>query len=44
MVHRDISPNYNLRKLAREAQHLDSEKGKQDWKFNNCWFDKKRKL
>ena len=27
MVHRDSSPNYNLEKLAREAQYLASEKG-----------------
>ena len=23
---------------------MASEKEKQDWKFNNCWFDKKRKF
>ena len=44
MVERDISPNDNLEKLAREAQQLASEKEKQDWKLNNCWLDKKRKL
>ena len=33
---RDISPNGNLEKLAREAQRLASEKEKQDWKFKNC--------
>ena len=36
MVERDISPNDNLEKLAREAQQLASEKEKQDWKLNNC--------
>lgn len=30
-------------KLAREVQQLTSERGKQEWKFNNCWVDKKRK-
>ena len=44
MIQRDISPNDNLEKLAREAQKLASEKKKQNWKFNNCCFDKKRKL
>ena len=44
IVQRDTSPNDNLEKLAREAQQLVSEKEKQDWKFNNCWLDKKRKL
>lgn len=43
MVQWVISPN-NLEKLAREAQQLASEKEKQDWKSNNCWFDKKTKL
>ena len=43
MIKRDISTNDNLEKLAREAQKLASEKETQDWKFNNCWFDKKRK-
>ena len=38
------SPKDNLEKLAVEAQHLASKKEKQDWKFNNCWFDQKRKL
>ena len=32
------------KKLAREAQQQASEKEKQDWRLNNCWFDKKRKL
>ena len=36
--------NDNLEKLAIEAQNLASEKEKQDWKFNYCWFDKKRRL
>ena len=46
MVQRDISPNDNFLtfKLAREAQRLASEKEKQDGKFKNYWFDKKRKL
>ena len=44
LVQRDISPNDNLEKLAREAQQLALEKEKQDLKFNNCWFDKKTKL
>ena len=44
MAQRDISPNDDLGKLAREAKQLDPEKEKQEWKFNNCWFDKKRKL
>ena len=44
MVQREISPNNNLEKLPREVQQLASEKEKQDWKFNNCWFDRKRKL
>lgn len=43
LVQRGISPNSNLEKLAREASQLVSEKEKQDWKSNNCWFDKKRK-
>ena len=44
MVQRALSPNINLVKLVREAQQLTSEKGKQDWQFNNSWFDKERKL
>ena len=44
MVQRDIFPNDNLEKLAREAPQLASEKERQDWKFNSRWFDKKRKL
>ena len=44
MVQRDISPNDILEKLAKEAQELASEKEKQVWKFNNCWFNVKRKL
>ena len=44
MAQRDISLNDHLEKLAREAQQLASEREKQGWKFNNCWFDKKRKL
>ena len=44
MVKRVIPQNDNLEKLARDAQKLASKKEKQNWKFNNCWFDKKRKL
>lgn len=44
MVQRDVSPVENLEKLARESQQLASKKVKQDWKSNNCWFNKKRKL
>lgn len=44
MVQRSISPNDDLEKLATEAQQLASEKEKLDWKFNNHWFDKRRKL
>ena len=44
MAQRDISPNDDLGKLAREAQQLAAEKEKQGWKFNHFWFDKKRKL
>lgn len=44
MVQRSISPNDDLEKLAIEAQQLASEKEKLDWKFNNHWFDKRRKL
>lgn len=43
MLQKDISINI-LEKLAREAQQLALEKERQDWKFNSCWFDKKRKL
>ena len=34
--------NDNLEKLAIEAQNLASEKEKQDWKFNDSWFNKKK--
>ena len=44
IVQKDISPNDNSETLAREAQQWASEKEKHDWRFNNCWFDKKRKL
>ena len=44
MMQGDISPNDNFEKLAIEAQESASEKETQCWKFNNCWFDKKRKL
>lgn len=44
MIQRGISPNDNLEKLARKSQKLASECEKQDYKFNNCWFDKNRKL
>ena len=44
MMQRDISPNNNLEKLVRMSQQLASECEKQDCKFNNCWFDKNRKL
>ena len=44
MVQRNISPNDNIEKLSRETQQLALEKENQDWKFNNCWFYKKRKL
>ena len=44
MVQRDTSSNDNIEKLAREVQQLISEKEKKkDWKFNNCWFDEKKK-
>ena len=42
MVQSFISLNDNFRKLVREAQQLTSEEEKQDWKFNNYWFDKKK--
>ena len=41
MVQSDISPDHNLEKLVKKAQLLASEKENQDWKFNNCWFDKR---
>ena len=44
MVQRDISPNNNLEKLAKETQELASEKEKPDYKFSNCWFDKEKDL
>ena len=44
MIKRDISQNDSLEKVTREAQQLTSEKKKQEWKYNNSWFNKKRKL
>lgn len=44
MVQRDVSPNDNLEKMARETQELAPEKEKQDWKSSNCCSDKKREL
>ena len=44
MVQRDISPNNNLEKQARETQELASEKEKSYYKFSNCWFDKEKDL
>ena len=33
-----------LKNCLQKIKKLVSEKEKQDWKFNNCWFNKKRKL
>ena len=41
---REISPNDNLEKLARDAQILVPEMEKQYWKSNNCCFDKRKEL
>lgn len=38
-VQKVISPNDNSEKLATQAKQLASKREKQDWKFNNCWFD-----
>lgn len=44
VVQKDTSPNDSLEKLVRKGQQSAPEKEKQDWKFYNCRFDKKRKL
>ena len=41
---KEIFPEIITKKLAKEYQQFVSEKEKEDWKFNNCWFDKKRKF
>ena len=32
------------RKIGWKILTIGLRKRKQDWKFNNCWFDKKRRL
>ena len=44
MLQKDVPPNDNLDKLTRDTQQLATEKEKQYWKSNYCWFDKKKEL
>lgn len=44
MVPKDVPPNDNLDRLARDTQQLAPEKEKQYWNSSYCWFGKKKKL
>ena len=43
MVQRDVLLNDNFEKLTKDIQQWAPEK-ENNWKSNNSWFDKKRKL
>ena len=44
MVQKDVPPNDNLDRLARDTQQLAPEQEKQYWNSSYCWFGKKKKL
>ena len=44
IVQRDILPKITQKNWLQRPNKWPQKKKKQDWRFNNCWFDKKREL